>query len=105
MKFEMEIKRDSDDPLKFSGTLKCIALKIDATASWTATADMVQGIKKRMMNADMLGAFEVSKRLIRNAFRTRFYPDGDPLKTPTQRAEDIKAKIQEKLDEAEGLKE
>lgn len=104
MKFEMEITRVSDDPLKYKGTIKCKELKIDESATWVASKDMIAGIKKRMMNADMIGAFEVSKRLIRMAFRTRLYPEGDPLKTPAKRAEDIREKIQDMKDDQAGLK-
>ncbi len=101
MKFEMEIKRVTDDPLVYKGTLKSKSLKIDVSAKWKATPDMIAGIKKRMMNADMIGAFEVSKRLIRAGFKSRFYPDGDPLKTPAQRADSIRAKIKDKVEELE----
>ncbi len=106
MKIEIEIKRTGDKPPTYTGTIT--AGKIKETSAWSADADALRGVKKRGMNLDYLAYYNLGRQLLTDLFRTRFYPPGDPMKSPAQRKakldEDAKV-LKEKADADKKLKE
>ena len=88
MKIEIDVKRISDNPPTYQGTIT--AGDIKEVATWAAGPDVVRGVVEKGMNIDYLAYYNIGKQLLTDAFRARFYPAGDPLKSPRDRVNDTK---------------